>query len=273
MGRAAEAQSEPKAAIATKIELLIHENAKNTEIVGFADRSQHPVRVVRGKLPRSGTTAAHRFDETAALAGTRNTPVGVLRGGPAVVAAVPVVTSAMPVRRPIEDAPQLVVFAGREAPVTILRGAPATVSADLPVETASPYLDLFDTATGADLDRVAFAVDGAESSHGTDPAMWRAELGGPQGPMQVSAAAAIDSGDGDRFDLIRNRQLGRAYLARLFGRYGNWPDAIAAYNWGPGNMDAWIGQGRPTVGLPLGVARYRERVLHDGGILQGPGLR
>jgi soluble lytic murein transglycosylase-like protein len=89
--------------------------------------------------------------------------------------------------------------------------------------------------------------------------------------MQVSAAAAIDSGDGDRFDLIQYRQLGRAYLGRLFRHYGNWPDAVAAYNWGPGNMDAWIGQGRPAAGLPLGVARYRERVLRDGGIRQWAG--
>src|SRR6185437_82073 len=36
------------------------------------------------------------------------------------------------------------------------------------------------------LDRVALAVDGAESSDGRDLAMWRAEPSGPQGPMQVS---------------------------------------------------------------------------------------
>src|SRR2546421_11955474 len=39
------------------------------------------------------------------------------------------------------------------------------------------------------LDRVASAVDGAESSHGKDIAMWRPDLSGPQGPMQVSEAA------------------------------------------------------------------------------------
>ena len=89
--------------------------------------------------------------------------------------------------------------------------------------------------------------------------------------MQVSAAAAIDLGGGDRFDLTQNRLLGRTYLARLFRRYGNWPDAVAAYNWGPGNMDAWIAQGRPPAGLPIEVERYRDRVLADGGIRQEPG--
>jgi hypothetical protein len=56
-------------------------------------------------------------------------------------------------------------------------------------------------STGDILDRIAYGVDGAESSHGGDPKMWRPELpNGPQGPMQVSAAAATDVGGGDRFD-------------------------------------------------------------------------
>ena len=48
------------------------------------------------------------------------------------------------------------------------------------------------------LDRVATAVDGAESSHGKDIAMWRPDPFGPQGPMQVGAA-------GVGTDLIRRR--------------------------------------------------------------------
>ena len=44
--------------------------------------------------------------------------------------------------------------------------------------------------------------------------MRRPEPNGPQGPMQVSAAAAADVGSGDRFDETENRALGRAYLAR-----------------------------------------------------------
>jgi hypothetical protein len=119
-------------------------------------------------------------------------------------------------------------------------------------------------ATGA-LDQIAFAVDGAESSHGADAHMWRGEPGGPQGPMQVSAAAAIDVGGGDRFDIAENRMLGRAYLAQLYRRYANWPDAIAAYNWGPGNMDAWIGAGRPIDRFPIAVSLYRIRVLLGSG--------
>jgi Transglycosylase SLT domain len=98
--------------------------------------------------------------------------------------------------------------------------------------------------------------------------MWHADPEGPQGPMQVSAAAASDAGGGDRFDIVENHALGRAYLSGLYRRYGNWPDAIAVYNWGPANMDAWIGRGRLPDDMPTGVALYRFRVL--AAALYGP---
>ena len=116
------------------------------------------------------------------------------------------------------------------------------------------------------LDRVAHAVDGAESSHGEDPGMWRPDPNGPQGPMQVTDAAATDVGGGDRFDTGQNRAIGRAYLAQLYSRYKNWPDAIAAYNWGVGKLDAWVKAGRPPDRVLTGVAAYTRRVLYDSGL-------
>jgi Transglycosylase SLT domain len=129
-------------------------------------------------------------------------------------------------------------------------------------------------SAGAILDRIAYGVDGAESSHGADPKMWRPDsLDGPQGPMQVSAAAAADVGGGDRFDETENRALGRAYLAHMFQRYGSWPDAIAAYNWGPGHLDEWIGGGRLADKFPVAVERYRARVLGSSGLAAWANLR
>ena len=84
--------------------------------------------------------------------------------------------------------------------------------------------------------------------------------------MQVSEAAASDVGGGDRFDLTQNRALGRAYLARLYRRYNNWPDAIAAYNGGLGKVDSWIRAGRPSKKLQAGVAAYTTGVLRDSGL-------
>jgi hypothetical protein len=124
-------------------------------------------------------------------------------------------------------------------------------------------------AVASPLDRVAHAVDGAESSFGADLAMWRPDPAGPQGPMQVTEAAATDVGGGDRFDTVQNRAIGRAYLAQLYWRYKNWPDAIAAYNWGVGNLDTWVKAGRPPDRFVNGVAVYLRRVLHDSGLCDG----
>src|SRR6516162_468353 len=88
---------------------------------------------------------------------------------------------------------------------SLLLLASALIGAGGPADAGSPIAD------GAALDRIALAVDRLESSYGTDPLMWRADPDGPQGPMQVSAAAAADTGGGDRFDTVQNRLLGRAY--------------------------------------------------------------
>jgi hypothetical protein len=125
------------------------------------------------------------------------------------------------------------------------------------------------SSAGNKLDRIAYAVDGTESSHGTNPAMWRRNPAGPQGPMQVSDKAARDAGGGDRFDMAQNRAIGRAYLALLYRRYGNWPDAVSAYNWGMGNLDSWIRAGRPSLRLVPAVAVYSHRVLAESGLCPG----
>jgi hypothetical protein len=124
-------------------------------------------------------------------------------------------------------------------------------------------------AGASSLDRIATAVDAVESNHGQNMAMWRPNLAGPQGPMQVSEAAAIDVGGGDRLDRDQNRAIGRAYLEQLYRRYKNWPDAIAAYNWGIGKMDAWVKAGRPPDKFLVSVASYLRRVLDDSGLCRG----
>jgi hypothetical protein len=139
--------------------------------------------------------------------------------------------------------------------------------ATLSDQKLSRHYSVKDTRTAiTPLDRVASAVDDAESSHGKDMAMWRPDPSGPQGPMQVSEAAAADVGGGNRFDLAENRAIGRAYLLQLFWRYRNWPDAIAAYNWGLGKMNAWVKAGRPSDKILVGVAVYLKRVLHEAGL-------
>jgi hypothetical protein len=239
-------------------------DAKATvETVHFADPRWPAVQVVRGAS--SGTPPAGRpltapiaspppvFRATAAnteivtFGDGTGTRVQVVRGGgPAVPLAAPQIGGGRV---------QTMRFAGLSS-VDIVRGG-------------DPGIALFGAADGGELDRVAFAVDGVESGHGRTSAMWRSDPDGPQGPMQVSAAAALDVGGGDRFDLRQNRLIGRAFLEKMYERYGNWPDAIAAYNWGPGHVDQWIATGRPAEKLPLETARYLLMVLRDA-LMLGP---
>jgi hypothetical protein len=239
----------------------VEKKSVSVEIVSFPDTAWHAVKIIRGGTTARDETAGVEPREKAETAeivtfgDPKSKPVRVVRGDTDGAVGIP--GQPLPASGPKRE---LVTFVNpRDQPVTVLRGS---------IAQSLPAIELFRPASESDLDRVAFAVDGAESSHGTDLRMWRPELSGPQGPMQVSAAAAIDLGGGDRFDMAENRQLGRGYLARMFRRYGNWPDAIAAYNWGPGNMDAWIGNGRPAAGFPLEVERYQDRVLHDAGFAE-----
>jgi hypothetical protein len=261
---AAEAASKAKPQITIEtVKQAIEGKTGTVQLVTFPDTGWDAVKIVRGGSPardKSWQKPATEKTETAEIvtfADPCTSPVRILRGDSERALAVPGQV------HPAAMTMQVVTFANmRDRPVSILRGAglPAVIETEL-----------FDPASVADLDRVAFAIDGAEASHGADLRMWRPEPGGPQGPMQVSEAAAFDVGGGDRFDLAQNRALGRAYLARMYRRYGNWQDAIAAYNWGPGNLDAWIGGGRPTDKLPLAVERYRNRVLREA-VLAEPGM-
>ena len=260
----AQAASKAKPQISAEtLKRAIESKTGSVQLITFPDTAWNAVKIVRGGLrarDKSGQQPVAEKAETAEIvtfADPRRSPVRILRGD----SERGLVTAGQ--IRPAAMTMQVVTFANlRDRPVSILRGA------GLPAVTET---ELFGPASAADLDRVAFAVDGAESSHGADLRMWRPEPGGPQGPMQVSAAAAFDVGGGDRFSLAENRALGRAYLARMYRRYGNWQDAIAAYNWGPGNLDAWIGGGRAADKLPLAVERYRSRVLREA-VLAEPGI-
>ena len=228
----------------------------HVETVAFADPRQAAVRVVRGVTAPASHAHARGMVEIVSFGHARVQHVTVMHGTAA--AAAEPVQALEPAR---QTRVETVAFADSgKAPVTLVRGP----------SLGNLGLGLFQPDTGTVLDRIAFAVDGIESRHGADPGMWRPDPDGPQGPMQVSLKAAIDVGGGNRFDLHENRLLGKAYLAQLYRRYGNWADALAAYNWGPTNLDQWIAGGRRAETLPLEVARYVERAVRDALFSTGP---
>ena len=137
----------------------------SVQLLTFPNTEWSPVKIVRGGTNAKDAAAESEPSEKQAaaeivsFADPNTKPVRVLRGDGE--------HSAAAGRSPLATGmhSELVAFADpRFRPVTVLRG-PSTPS-------LSPAIGLFGPAREADLDRVAFAVEGAESSHGTDPRMW-----------------------------------------------------------------------------------------------------
>lgn len=66
-----------------------------------------------------------------------------------------------------------------------------------------------------------------------------------------------DPGGALAFDAAENARAGTRLLARLYGQFGDWPTAFAAYVWGPGNVRGQLAAGKPWPGK---VAAYIDRV-------------
>lgn len=100
--------------------------------------------------------------------------------------------------------------------------------------------------------------------YGVDPNIARAvamqEGGGRQdvvspsgaiGTFQLMPDTAKELGV-DPHDLDQNIRGGIQYLKQMHDRYGgNWDRALYAYNWGPGNMDAYLQTGKGLDGRPM----------------------
>lgn len=59
---------------------------------------------------------------------------------------------------------------------------------------------------------------------------------GAQGLMQLMPAVCTDQGVKDAFDPMQNAIGGARHLKALIKRFGDLRLALAAYNWGPGNV-------------------------------------
>ena len=107
----------------------------------------------------------------------------------------------------------------------------------------------------------------AQESHGNPNARGRMQSGafsGALGLMQIKLETAqkmawrfglrVDSEE-DLFKPEVNVTVGTAYLIRLIGKYGNWKEALVAYNLGHSAVDRMLERGQP---LPM---RYYERVI------------
>lgn len=78
---------------------------------------------------------------------------------------------------------------------------------------------------------------------------------GALGLMQFMPGTAKDMGI-DPLDPIASLWGADEYLQQLYGQFGNWPDALAAYNWGPARVKKY-GRGK----APAETKSYVERIM------------
>jgi Transglycosylase SLT domain len=93
-------------------------------------------------------------------------------------------------------------------------------------------------APSAGLDDVARAVSLVESGghQFTRTGQIMRSSAGALGIMQLMPSTAAQLGV-DPYNAQQNYAGGRAYLNQLHNKFGNWHDALAAYNWGPGHVE------------------------------------
>ena len=120
----------------------------------------------------------------------------------------------------------------------------------------------------ADIDDI---ISRASQAHGVDKdligAVIKAESGfdpkatspkGAMGLMQLMPATARGLGVRNAYDPEENVMAGTRFLKSLLDRYdGSVPKALAAYNWGSGNVDRSSGK------LPLETRNYISRITAD----------
>jgi len=81
------------------------------------------------------------------------------------------------------------------------------------------------------------------------------------GIFQIQQASAPGY---DLTDPLQNIEAGVKFLAKMNSKYGDWWTALAAYNWGPGNVDKAIARGLPPSSWPS--AGYATQLLGAAGV-------
>ncbi|MBF0554354.1 MAG: lytic transglycosylase domain-containing protein [Nitrospirae bacterium] len=106
-------------------------------------------------------------------------------------------------------------------------------------------------STGANLDKYESYINESASNYGLDPALIKAVIvaesggnsnarsrSGAAGLMQLMPSTAAGLGVANTYDPRQNIAGGSRYLRQLLDKYdGNVHQALAAYNWGMGNLD------------------------------------
>lgn len=161
----------------------------------------------------------------------------------------------------LEQLPEGTAASERAGDAAFMEGAETTgAPASFVGEGGAPFAG--DASAGS-------LVEKAARRYGVDSALIRAIIkaesnfdpravssAGAQGLMQLMPGAARALGVTDAFDPEQNVMAGTRFLKELLRRYhGDVDEAIAAYNWGPGNVDR-----HGTQRLPRETQAYLAKV-------------
>jgi soluble lytic murein transglycosylase-like protein len=97
---------------------------------------------------------------------------------------------------------------------------------------------------------------------------------GAKGPYQFMDATAKQYGVQDPFNEAQSRAGADKMLSHLTDKYGDTTKALQAYNWGEGNMDAYLKTGKGVNGqaMPQETQQYANKVLSRANKLNDPEL-
>ena len=91
---------------------------------------------------------------------------------------------------------------------------------------------------------------------------------GAMGLTQLMPDTAKMLGVSDPFNAAENLAGGFKYLSGLYKQFGSWGHALAAYNWGPGNVQAWLARGGNMADLPAETRQYVATIApHEFGAI------
>lgn len=108
-------------------------------------------------------------------------------------------------------------------------------------------------------------VYGAESGFGKNPNAYKENHAKAMGPFQFTRGTAGDYGLVDRNDLGQSSDAAARYLSDLYKQFGNWEQAIAAYNAGPGNIKKGIMPEETRAYVPKVMGYAKNVKFQEGG--------
>jgi len=141
------------------------------------------------------------------------------------------------------------------------RGAANTPTAGLqtPAAAGNQYQSIIDEASRTYGVNPSLLTRMASQESGFDPNATSPK--GAGGIMQLMPGTAADLQVGDVHDPQQNIMGGANYISQMLKKYnGDEQLALMAYNWGPGNVDNWIANGRDPQKIPEETANYVEKI-------------